>query len=116
MVGSDVVESVAEAIERALADVGVAEPYEFAAKTHALLIKNLPLLDGLRSPEALRRFLSEFPSDLEIYAPAIIGLLTLMPTIIQKDLTKIISLVAKDHPIEATAGRRRDFDGATMRV
>jgi hypothetical protein len=115
MISKKVADDFATEIEAIMRKAGTERPFDLAKRAFEWLSQNLELLRPYSSHSALSQFIQTREAEVEPYLPLMLGLLQLLPEIMEREEARVAERWAKKHPVETSPGRPRKVNDDAMK-
>jgi|ERR1035437_7164658 hypothetical protein len=79
MVSAEIAVAVVQAVESALAEAGLSDPYRHGERVFQWLERNRKMIEAIRSREALTALIRNVPEEAEQYLPLVVALIQMAP-------------------------------------
>lgn len=105
MVSAEIAVAVVQAVESALAEAGLSDPYRHGERVFQWLERNRKMIEAIRSREALTALIRNVPEEAEQYLPLVVALIQMAPSILTGEVMRMVHQSAKDNPVSVSPGR-----------
>jgi hypothetical protein len=105
MVSAEIAAAVVQAVESALAEAGLSDPYRHGERVFQWLERNREMIEAIRSREALTALIRNVPEEAEQYLPVAVALIQIAPSILTGEVMRMVHQSAADNPVSVPPGR-----------